>query len=81
MYVSIQDYIQYIPIDIVMDNFVITAMTPVLDTPLVGTASGHILVYQDDKLVSLSLQKVFSRGLVKLVHAEWMHCCKRRREL
>ena len=47
--VSIQDHIQQISSDTVKDNFIITAMTPALDTLWIGTASGHILVFHDDQ--------------------------------
>ena len=50
--VCIEDHIQQICSDIVKDNFIITAMTPALDTLWVGTASGHILVFHDDQLVA-----------------------------
>ena len=48
----IRDHIHHISSVVVKDEFIITAMTPALDTLWVGTATGHILIFHNQQLVT-----------------------------
>ena len=50
--IDIQNYVNQIPITVDKQCFIITAMTPVLDTVWVGTASGHIMVFHNQELLA-----------------------------
>lgn len=50
--IRIGHYVSQISSKIKKPDFIITAMTPALDTLWIGTGSGHILVFHDQELLS-----------------------------
>jgi hypothetical protein len=50
--IRIGDYVPQISSEIKNQEFIITAMTPALDTLWIGTGSGHILVFHDQELLN-----------------------------
>ena len=50
--IRISDYIDRISSSIKQQSFIITTMTPALDTVWVGTASGHIMVFHNQELLT-----------------------------
>ena len=50
--IRISEYVPQISSEIKKQEFIITAMTPALDTLWIGTGSGHILVFHDRELLS-----------------------------
>ena len=50
--IRISDYVHQISSKIRKPDFIITAMTPALDTVWIGTGSGHILVFHNQELLT-----------------------------
>ena len=50
--IRISDFVPQISSEIKKPDFIITAMTPALDTLWIGTGSGHILVFHNQELLS-----------------------------